>query len=154
MAVETKVEVKEQPAKTTLPRLQGAVKEAFLITNTGLNELIGSDAIELEKKIKADKEHDYTHFDNDKHVWAYWAVENPDGTIKPLSFPALDTYSLTAPQLYTKAVTYPRILAHAVGLLKTKEPNMWDKMMKPTTIIVAIVGILFVVALLMVAAQG
>lgn len=157
MAIETKPEIKEAPARVAPTGLRGPVKEAFLITSDGLDEMVGGDALELEQKIKADKKHsasEYKHFDGDKHVWAYWAVADPKGDIMPLNFPGLLQYNLTAPQLYTKAVTYPRILAHAVGLLKDKTPSMWDKMMKPTTIIVAIVGIILVIALFMVAAQG
>lgn len=157
IATKVKVEVKRQPTRTVQPRLQGAVREAFLVTNDGLNELIGSDALELEQKIRGDKEHsplDYRHFDDDKHVWAYWAVESSDGAISPYSLPDLQQYSTTAPQLYTKAVVFPQIVARIVRKLKEVPPNMWDKLMKPTTIIIAIIAILVIVAMFMVAAQG
>jgi len=157
MAIETKPEIKERPARAALTGLRGPVKEAFLITNDGLCELIGSDALKLEQKIHNDKEHsplDYRHFDDDKHVWAYWAVGESDGSIIPYTLPDLQQYSTTSPQLYTKAVVFPQIVARIVRKLKEVPPSMWDKLMKPTTIIIAIVGIIFVIALFMVAAQG
>jgi len=157
MAIATKTEVKGQPARPVSLGLQGAVKEAFLITSNGLYELVGSDALDLEKRIMADTSRSpssYKHFDDDKHVWAYWAVENSAGIISPYTLPDLQQYSTTSPQLYTKAVVFPQIVARVVRKLKEVPPSMWDKLMKPTTIIVAIIGIIIVIALFMVAAQG
>ena len=154
MAIATRT--KEIATKVGIPRIMDAVTEVYLITGAGLYELGGQEAFNLAQKIEGDKEHtllDYRHYDDDKKTWAYWAVQKGD-TISPLTFPVLQEYSLTSPQLYTKAVTYPRVLAHAVGLLKEKKETMWDKMMKPTTIIVAIVGIILLVGMFMVAAGG
>lgn len=129
----------------------------YLITNTGLDILISRDGDKVRKEIEDDKEHsllDYRFFDDDKRVWAYWAIRDVDGTIKPLAFPSPNQYGLTSPQLYTKAITYTYFLAHAVGLLKEKPATLWDKMLKPTTIIMAIVGIVFVMGLMLMALTG
>jgi hypothetical protein len=157
MATKTKLGIKDVPARATPLGLRGPVKEAFLITSNGLDELVGSDALELEQKIHNDKEHsplDYRHFDDDKHIWAYWAIEHPDESISPYNLPDLQQYSTTAPQLYTKAVVFPQIVARIVRKLKEVPPSLWDKMMKPATILLAIVGIILVIAIFMVAAQG
>jgi len=132
------------------------VASVYLITNTGVGMLMGRDGDEVRRKIEEDKEHalDYRFFDDDGRVWAYWAVKDSGGSISPLSFPDQSKYSLTSSQLYTKAVAYAHILAHAVGLLKDKPPTLWDKMLKPTTIILAIVGIMGVMMLGLVAMTG
>ena len=148
---------KETTSRTTPAYDRGIIGDVYLITNTGLDMLIGKDRDEVREKIEQDKEHSplaYRFFDDDKRAWAYWAVRDVDGKIKPLIFPDPEQYSLTSPQLYTKAVTYPHILAHAVGLLKRKPTTLWEKMMKPTTIILAIVAVVFVMGLMLMALQG
>lgn len=133
------------------------VADVYLKTNSGITMLIGRDGDEIREHIEQDKERsplDYRFFDDDKRRWAYWAVKDVDGTIKPPTFPNPTEYSLTSLQLYTKAVTYSHILAHAVGLLKEKPATLWDKMLKPTTIIIAIVGIVFIMGLMLMALTG
>ena len=159
MAVATSPKFKESQTRVAIPQIRDAVTEVYLITGAGLYELGGQDAYEVAQKIEKDKVHsllDYRHYDDDKRTWAYWAVEDAaeENGIRPVVFPDLQQYSLTSPQLYTKAVTYPRVLAHAVALLKEKPSTMWDKMLKPTTIILAIVGIVFVMMLGLVALSG
>lgn len=157
MAIETRPETKDKPAKVAPSGLQGPVKEAFLITNDGLDELVGIDALKLEEQIKNDKNHipsDYKHFDADKHVWAYWAVAKSEGVISPYTLPNSQEYSTTSPQLYTKAVVFPQVIARIARKLKESPPSTWDKLMKPTTILLAIFGIIIVIAIFMVAAQG
>ena len=157
MAVETKIETKKPPARPTPMGLQGPVKEAFLITNCGIDELIGNDALKLEEKINKDVNHtpfDYRRFDHNKHVWAYWAVENSEGIISPFALPDSKQYSTTSPQLYTKAVVFPQVVTRIARKLKEVPPSMWDKMMKPATILLTIFGILIVIAIFMVAAAG
>jgi Zn-dependent M28 family amino/carboxypeptidase len=142
--------------KTNQAYTKNTIASVWLITNTGIDMLIGRDGAEVREKIEQDNRNllDYRFFDDDKRAWAYWAFMDVDGTIKPFSFPSPDQYGLTSPQLYTKAVTYPHILAHAVGLLKAKPSTLWDRMMKPTTIILAIVGIVFVMGIMLMALQG
>jgi hypothetical protein len=133
------------------------VADVYLKTNNGVTMLIRREGDEIREKIEHDTVHsplDYRFFDDDKKRWAYWAVKNGDGTIRPPTFPNPNQYTLTSLQLYTKAVTYPHILAHAVGLLKDKPATLWDKMLKPTTIIIAIVGIVFVMGLMLMALTG
>jgi hypothetical protein len=145
------------PEKVAQPYTKDVISGVYLITNTGLEESMGKNGDELKQAIENNKEYsplDFRFFDDDNHRWAYWAVMDVDGKIRPHTFPSLGQYSLTSPQLYTKAVTYPRILAHAVGLLKEKPATLWDKMMKPTTIILAIVAVVFVMGLMLMALQG
>ncbi len=147
-------EVRDRAKKTYDPN---TVADVYLKTNTGVIMLVGRDGDEIRDKIENDKDHsplDYRFFDDDKKRWAYWVVKDGDGTIKPPAFPNSTKYSLTSMELYTKAVTYSNILAHAVGLLKDKPPTLWDKMLKPTTIIMAIVGIVFVMGLMLMALTG
>ena len=151
-------ETPETPARQPRPPYNpNLVADVYIKTNTGVLMLVGKDGDEVRDYIEQDKEHtplDYRFFDDDKKRWAYWAVRDADGTLKPLHFPNPDQYSLTSLVLYTKAVTYTHVLAHAVGLLKEKPPGLWDKMLKPTTIIMAIVGIVFVMGLMLMALTG
>jgi len=148
-------------AETTIekPRQRTAPTETlYLITGQGLEILLGQEGDWVREKIKQDKDNPqlaYRHFDDDKRVWATWAVLGSDGeSIKPMSFPDPSEYGLTPPELYTKVATYPSILAHAVGLLRKEKLSLWDKMMKPTTIIIAIIIIVFVMGMILMAAQG
>ena len=143
--------------KTKQAYNRNTVADVYLKTNTGVVMLIGREGDKVREYIEQDTKHsplDYRFFDDDKKRWAYWAVRDGDESIKPPTFPNPIEYSLTSLQLYTKAVTYPHILAHAVGLLKEKPSTLWDKMLKPTTIIIAIVGIVFVMGLMLMALTG
>jgi hypothetical protein len=135
---------------------RNAVKDIYLKTTTGVVMLMGRDGDEVRSKIEQDKEHllDYRFFDDDRRAWAYWAVSDGNRTFKPPEFPDTRQYSLTSMQLFTKSVTYPHILAHAAGLLKGKPQTLWDRMLKPTTIITAIVIIIFIMGLMLVALTG
>jgi len=147
-------EVRDKAKQAYNPNM---VADVYLKTNTGVVMLIGRDGDQIREYIEQDKDHsplDYRFFDDDKKRWAYWAVKKGDGIIQPPTFPDPTQYSLTSLQLYTKAVTYSHILAHAVGLLKEKPATLWDKMLKPTTIIMAIVGIVFVMGLMLMALTG
>ncbi len=130
----------------------------YLLTGQGLEELIGTEGDWVRDKIKDDDTYShlaYKHYDDDKRVWATWAVLQPDGqTIKPMIFPDPSEYGMTPPELYTKAVTFKSILGHAVGILRAQKETIWDKMMKPTTVIIAIVAILLVLGVIVIGAQG
>lgn len=154
VAIQEKIDSTPDKAQQTLNR--NMVTDVYLITNTGVVMLMGRDGDEIRNKIEQDKDRvlDYRFFDDDNRRWAYWAVRDGDNTIKPLTFPDPTKYSLTSSQLYTKAVAFVHILAHMVGLLKDKPPTLWDKMLKPTTIILAIVGIVFVMGLILMALTG
>jgi hypothetical protein len=132
------------------------VRDIYLKTVLGVTMLMGRDADEVRATIEEDTKRalDYKFYDEDNKRWAYWAVLDSEGILKPPSFPELDQYSLTSLQLFTKAVSYAQIIARVVTKLKAKPPTLWDKMLKPTTIIVAIVGIVFVMGLMLVALAG
>lgn len=154
-AVAIPEKIREQPKE----RVRTAPMEMlYLITGQGLEILTGKEGDWVREKIKEDKDNAplaYRHFDDDKRVWATWAVLDSDGeTIKPMSFPDPSEYGMTPPELYTKVATYPSIIAHAVGLLRKEKPSLWDRMMKPTTVIIAIVVIIFVMGMILMAAQG
>ena len=151
----TRGKMTEIPNKAELAYGKNIIADVYLKTVTGVTMLIGRDSNEVREQIEqANSPLDYRFFDDDKRKWAYWAVKDVDGKIKPLTFPSISEYSLTSPQLYAKAVTYLHILAHAVGLLKEKPTTLWDKMMKPTTIILAIIAIVFIMGIMLVALQG
>lgn len=154
-AVASSEKIREQPKE----RVRTAPMEMlYLITGHGLEILMGKEGDWVREKIKDDKDNaplTYRHFDDDKRAWATWAVLDSDGeTIKPMSFPDPKEYGMTPPELYTKVATYPSILAHAVGLLRKEKLSLWDRMMKPTTVIIAIVVIVFVMGMILMAAQG
>lgn len=155
-AVANTKQTPQTPKKTQQAYNRNIVADVYLKTNTGVVMLMGRDGDEIRKKIEEDKENilNYRFFDDDNKRWAYWAVRDGGDSIRSPVFPVLNQYSLTSLQLYTKAVTYSHILAHAVGLLKDKPPTLWDKMLKPTTIIMAIVGIVFVMGLMLMALTG
>jgi len=140
--------------KTKQTYSQNLVADVYLITNTGVLMMTGADANDLRNEIEQKPDHlDYRFFDDDNHRWAYWAVKDGED-IESLPFPDPQECSLTSSLLYTKAVTYMRTLAHAVGQLRQKPQTLWDKMLKPTTIIMAIVAIVFVMALFLVSMTG
>lgn len=156
-AVEDREKLASQLDKTQQTINMNRVADVYLKTNSGVVMLMGKDGDELRRQIEADDVHntlDYRFFDDDKRAWSYWAIKDGGGTITPITFPNPNEYSLTSSQLYTKAVAYAHILAHAVGLLKDRPPTLWDKMLKPTTIIMAIVGIVFVMGLMLMALTG
>lgn len=153
------VEAQEATAEQPKERVRTASAEIlYLITGQALEILMGKEGDWVREKIKNDKDNAplaYRHFDDDKRVWATWAVLQPDGkSIKPMDFPDPSEYGMTPPELYTKVATYPSVLGHAVGLLRKEKLTLWDKMMKPTTIIIAIIIIIFVMGMILMAAQG
>jgi len=156
-ATAVREQTNQVPEKARQAYNKNTVADVYLKTSIGVVMLMGRDGDEIRKKIEEDKEHsplDYRFFDDDKKRWAYWAVRDGNGMISPPTFPDPNQYSLTSLQLYTKAVTYVHVFAHAVGLLKDKPATLWDKMLKPTTIIIAIVVIVFVMGLMLMALTG
>lgn len=130
----------------------------YLIKGHGLEILMGKEGDWVREKIKADTKNGwlpYRLYDDDKRTWATWAVLEPDGqTVKPIAFPDPSEYGMTPPELFTKAVTYPSLLSRAVTLLRQEKLNLWDKMMKPTTVIIAIVVIVLFMGMILMAAKG
>ena len=143
---------------TTAPiAIATKVETLYLITGEGLDILIGDEGNEIRDKIKEDKDNSplaYRHYDDDKRVWATWAVLQPNGTVKPLSFPDPTEYGMTPPELYTKAVTFKEIISKIVQILGEEKETVWEKMMKPTTVIMAIAVVVGIAGFIVVAAGG
>lgn len=143
---------------TTAPiAIATKVETLYLITGEGLEILIGDEGNEIRDKIKEDKDNSplaYRHYDDDKRVWATWAVLQPDGTVRPLSFPDPSEYGMTPPELYTKAATFKGVISEIVQILGEEKETVWEKMMKPTTVIMAIVVVIAVVGFIVIAAGG
>lgn len=130
-------------------------KTIHLITTAGLQLLIGQDGDDVRDKItQKDSILDYQFYDEDNKAWELWAVQDSGGEIKPLKFLDPDHYGMTSADLYSKSVTYAQVLAQAIEIITRKTQSLWDKMMKPATIIGAIVLIILIMAIGIVALQG
>lgn len=133
------------------------VETLYLITDQGLEILIGEEGDQIREKIKEDTENSplaYRHYDDDKRVWATWAVLQSDGTVRPISFPDPSEYGMTPPELYTKAATFKDGISEIVQILGEVKETVWDKMTKPATIITAIVAVIAFVSIVVIAAGG
>lgn len=127
----------------------------YVITTEGIQILIGKTGDAMREKIKTQASpQDFQFYDDDKHIWAPWVVQDEGGTIKPLKFLAPEDYGLTSAELFAKTVTYPTVLAQVIGILTRKTPSLWDKLLKPTTVIGAIVLIVLIMIIGVVAMQG
>lgn len=129
----------------------------YLITDEGLEILIGDEGNEIRDKIKEDTTNNhlaYRHYDDDKRVWTTWAVLQGDGTVKPLSFPDPSDYGMTPPELYTKAATFPGIISEIGQILGEQKETIWDKMMRPAAVIMAIVAVIAFVGFVIISAGG
>jgi len=137
-------------------RARRAINTAYVITTGGIEFLAGRDAEEVITKIESpDMDPGYYRFYDDQHrKWAYIAVRNTHGQLEPLTFPNPQQYGTTSPELYAKAVTYSTVLAQAIGLITKSAPSLWERIMKPTTVITAIIVVTFVIFILAVAMTG
>lgn len=156
----------EKPAPTELTadekaalekvKARRAIDTVYAVKNGGIDFLVGKDADELIGKIEQpDMDPScYRFYDDERRKWAYIVVINSHGNIEPLTFPAPDKYGTTSSELYSKAVTYPTVLAQCIELITKAAPSLWERIMKPTTIITAIVVVLFIVFILAVAMTG
>lgn len=154
--VETPV-VAADTAATPQTAIATKLETLYLITNEGLQILIGSEGDTIRNKIKGDTTNGplaYKHYDDDKRVWATWAVLQTDGTVQPLSFPDPSEYGITPPELYTKAVTFKGVISEIVQILGEQKETVWEKIMKPTTVIVAIVAVILVLGIAVIGAGG
>lgn len=158
--VQEKVQVEEQSEVPETPAVtKTATAEAlYLITGQGLEILIGAEGDWVREKIKNDDKYNhlsYKHYDDDKRVWAIWAVLDSNGeTIKPILFPDPSEYGMTPPELYTKAVTFKGVISEIVQILGEEKETIWDKMAKPSIIIISIITILAVLGFVIIAAGG
>ena len=133
-----------------------AIDTVYIVTRSGIDFLIGKDAEELIEKIEGpDMDPScYRFYDDERHRWAYIAVKNEYGNLEPLTFPAPEEYGTTSPELYAKAVTYPTVLAQCIELITKTTPTLWERIMKPTTIITAIVVVVFILFIMAVGMSG
>jgi len=133
-----------------------AINTAYIVTKGGIDFLGGKDAEEPIDKIEGpDMDPSYYRFyDDERHRWAYIAVKNENGNLEPLTFPNPQKYGTTSSELYAKAVTYPTVLAQCIELITKTIPTLWERIMKPTTIITAIVVIVFILFVMAVGMTG
>jgi len=133
-----------------------AINTVYVITTGGVEFLGGREADEVVAQIEApDTDPGYYRlYDDQRRKWAYIAVRNTHGQLEPLTFPNPEQYGTTSPELYAKAVTYANVLAQAIELITKSVASMWERIMKPTTIITAIVVVAFVIFILAVAMTG
>lgn len=158
--IETKPEATEltESDKVALEKVKAKrlIDTVYLITTAGIEFLIGKDAEELIIKIEGPDMNPsyYKFYDDERQRWVYLAVKNPHGQIEPLTFPNTEAYGTTSSELYAKGVTYPIVLSQAIEIISKSTPSIWERIMKPTTIITAIVVILFIVFVLAVGMTG
>ncbi|MCK4714685.1 MAG: hypothetical protein KAT35_03860 [Candidatus Aenigmarchaeota archaeon] len=126
----------------------------YLVTKDGVDILMRDDGQAIREKImeKADALA-YRYYDDERKAWALWAVQDGED-VRPLAFLKADAYGITSAELYSKTVTYPTILAQVIGLINAKVPTLWEKLMKPTTVVGAIVLIVLIMIIGVVAVQG
>lgn len=129
----------------------------YFITKDGLDILMGDEGQTIREKIMAKADAlAYQQYDDDRKSWALWAVQDgQDGKdVRPLTFLSPDQYGITSAELYSKTVTYPSILSQVIVLINAKAPTLWERLMKPTTVIGAIVLIVLIMIIGVVAVQG
>lgn len=116
--------------------------------------MVGADGDDLREKINQKPNVlDYQFYDDDKKAWGLWAVQDGED-VKPLGFLPPEKYGTTSAELFSKTVTYPLVLAQVIEIITRKAQSMWDKIMKPATLITAIVFIIGIIAVAIVALQG
>lgn len=126
----------------------------YLITNSGLELLVGKDGdVTREKILEKENVLDYQFYDDDKKTWGLWAVQDGED-VKPLSFLPPEKYGVTSAELFSQTVTYPAVLAQVIEIITRKAQSIWDKLMKPATLITAIIFIIAIIAVVIVAIQG
>jgi len=133
-----------------------AIDTVYVITKGGIDFLAGKDADEIIDKVEGpDMDPSYYRFyDDERHKWAYIAVKNEHGKIEPLTFPAPEKYGTTSSELYVMTVTFSNVLAHAIEIIRKATPTFWERIMKPTTVITAIVVIVFILFIMAVGMTG
>ena len=133
-----------------------AIDTVYIINKGGIDFMIGIDAEETIDKIEGpDMDPSYYRFyDEDRHKWAYIAVKNEHGNLEPLTFPEPEKYGTTSSELYVMTVTFSNVLAHAIEIIRKATPTFWERIMKPTTVITAIVVIVFILFIMAVGMTG
>ena len=137
-------------------KVRRAIDTVYIVNRGGIDFLFGNDADETICKIEGpnmDPSY-YRFYDEDRHKWAYIAVRNEHGVLEPLTFPEPEKYGTTSSELYVMTVTFSNVLAHAIEIIRKATPTFWERIMKPTTVITAIVVIVFILFIMAVAMTG
>ena len=144
--------------KASLEKIKArrAIDTVYIVNRGGIDFLFGRDADEVIDKIEGPEMDPayYRFYDEDRHKWAYIAVKNADGMLEPLTFPEPENYGTTSSELYVMTVTFSNVLAHAIEIIRKATPTFWERIMKPTTVITAIVVIVFILFIMAVAMTG
>ena len=90
----------------------------------------------------------------EKHRPVYYGIQKSDGSYSPLTFPEAKDYGMTAPELYSKAVTYRDAMKKFMELLIKKKPSMAAEIKKITVLAFPIVIIVFLIFVMVVALGG
>jgi len=132
------------------------INTIYLIKTEGLAILKGKDGDEIKEKIENSGRDSraFKFYDEDSRKWVDVAMQTEKGDIEPLRFLEADDYGTTSSELYSKAVTYSNILAQCIEIINRKLPSFWERIMKPTTIVTAIVAVVFVMIIIAVAMLG
>ena len=144
--------------KATLEKVKTrrAIDTVYIVNKGGIDFMFGNAADEIIAKIEGpDMDPSYYRFyDDERHKWAYIAVKNEHGQLEPLTFPEPEKYGTTSSELYVMTVTFSNVLAHAIEIIRKATPTFWERIMKPTTVITAIVVIVFILFIMAVAMTG
>jgi hypothetical protein len=145
----------ERPAKKATD-----IDTVCLLTKSGVRWLVGEDATDTIKEIRAactDKKTEvmddssYMFFENGR-VPVYVACKN--GNVTTLDFPEPKDYGETAPELYSKAVTYRDAVARLINLRTKGKVGALDQAKKIMTLALPIVVLAFIVFIMAVLLGG
>ena len=156
MATEVGSLTAEETVKLQEIKARHDIDTVYCISNDGLDIYLGKDAHDLINDIEVpntDRSY-YRFFDAERQKWIYISVKNSEAKLGPLTFPGPEKYGTTSSELYAKAVTYPTILAQCIELITKRAPTLWERIMKPTTIITAIVVVIFILFIMAVGMTG
>ena len=134
--------------------LKSIVNTVYLITNAGVEILVGPDAKEFIETIEKGDRLAYTFYENGRPV--YGGIK--DSPIRPLIFPEpgseKDKYGITSPELYAKGVTYAEIVSRIIQLQTKTKPGFMDQIKKAMTLATPIVAMAFIIFIMAVALGG
>lgn len=95
---------------------------------------------------------EYEYYERHKPV--YYGIKNSDNGYSPLKFPEPKDYGMTAPELYSKAVTYRDAMKKFLELLIKRKPSMAAEIKKITVLAFPIVIIVFLIFVMVIALGG
>ena len=156
MAIGADALTAEETGRLVKVKARHDIDTVYSISNDGLDIYLGKDANDLINDIEApetDRSY-YRFFNAERQKWVYISVKTSETTLGPLTFPGPEKYGTTSSELYAKAVTYPTILAQCIELITKRKPTLWERIMKPTTIITAIVVVIFILFIMAVGMTG